>query len=77
MIFISAIIFDSSIILCRVKLGYKELDSISVKAYGIFVEELPVHYAKRTLLNEAILPEVIAKIYFADVDGVLNKSIDR
>ena len=31
------------------------------KAYGIKVEELPEFYAKRTLLNEVILPEDIAK----------------
>jgi hypothetical protein len=30
------------------------------KAYGIKVEELPAYYAKRTLLNETILPEDIA-----------------
>ncbi len=30
------------------------------KAYGIKVSELPAHYAKRTLLNEIILPEDIA-----------------
>ncbi len=31
------------------------------KAYGIKVEDLPAHYAKRTLLNEIILPDDIAK----------------
>jgi len=31
------------------------------KAYGIKVSELPAFYAKRTLLNEIILPEDIAK----------------
>lgn len=31
------------------------------KAYGISVEKLPAHYAARTLLNEIIYPEDIAK----------------
>ncbi len=31
------------------------------KAYGIKVKDLPAHYAKRTLLNEIILPVDIAK----------------
>jgi len=44
------------------------------KAYGISVEELPAYYAKRTLLNEAILPEDIANACFAFVGGLLNKS---
>ena len=44
------------------------------KAYGIKVEELPAYYAKRTLLNEAILPEDIANACFAFVGGLLNKS---
>jgi rhamnulose-1-phosphate aldolase/alcohol dehydrogenase len=44
------------------------------KAYGIAVEELPAYYAKRTLLNEAILPEDIANACFAFVGGLLNKS---
>jgi rhamnulose-1-phosphate aldolase/alcohol dehydrogenase len=44
------------------------------KAYGITVEELPVYYAKRTLLNETILPEDIANACFAFVGGLLNKS---
>lgn len=35
------------------------------KAYGISVEELPAHYAKRTLLNAIILPEDIAKAAFS------------
>ncbi|KPH11419.1 bifunctional rhamnulose-1-phosphate aldolase/short-chain dehydrogenase [Chryseobacterium sp. ERMR1:04] len=43
------------------------------KAYGITVEELPMHYAKRNLLHEIILPEDIAKGVFACV-GILNKS---
>lgn len=44
------------------------------KAYGISVEELPAYYAKRTLLNEMILPEDIANACFAFVGGLLNKS---
>ncbi|MBL7808172.1 MAG: bifunctional aldolase/short-chain dehydrogenase [Saprospiraceae bacterium] len=44
------------------------------KAYGITVEELPAYYAKRTLLNEIILPEDIANVCFAFVSGLLNKS---
>ena len=44
------------------------------KAYGITVEELPAFYAKRTLLNEAILPEDIADAAMAFVSGLLNKS---
>jgi NAD(P)-dependent dehydrogenase (short-subunit alcohol dehydrogenase family) len=44
------------------------------KAYGIKVEELPAFYAKRTLLNEIILPEDIAAACFALVGGLLNKS---
>ncbi len=44
------------------------------KAYGIKVEELPSFYAKRTLLNEVILPEDIASACFAFVGGLLNKS---
>jgi rhamnulose-1-phosphate aldolase/alcohol dehydrogenase len=44
------------------------------KAYGIAVEELPDYYAKRTLLNETILPDDIANACFAFVDGLLNKS---
>jgi rhamnulose-1-phosphate aldolase/alcohol dehydrogenase len=44
------------------------------KAYGIRVEELPAFYAKRTLLNETILPEDIANACFAFVGGLLNKS---
>lgn len=43
------------------------------KAYGITVEELPAHYAKRNLLNEIIYPEDIANGVFALV-GVLDKS---
>ncbi|HWJ90511.1 MAG TPA: bifunctional aldolase/short-chain dehydrogenase [Flavisolibacter sp.] len=44
------------------------------KAYGIKVEELPQFYAKRTLLNEVILPDDIAKACFAFVGGLLDKS---
>jgi rhamnulose-1-phosphate aldolase/alcohol dehydrogenase len=44
------------------------------KAYGITVEELPAYYAKRTLLNETILPEDIANACFVFVGGSLNKS---
>ncbi|HVW94461.1 MAG TPA: bifunctional aldolase/short-chain dehydrogenase [Mucilaginibacter sp.] len=44
------------------------------KAYGVSVEELPAYYAKRTLLNEIILPEDIANACFAFVGGLLSKS---
>jgi rhamnulose-1-phosphate aldolase/alcohol dehydrogenase len=44
------------------------------KAYGITVEELPAYYAKRTLLNQTILPEDIANACYAFVSGLLNKS---
>jgi rhamnulose-1-phosphate aldolase/alcohol dehydrogenase len=44
------------------------------KAYGITVEELPAYYAKRTLLNEEILPEDIAKAVLVLTDGSLKKS---
>ena len=44
------------------------------KAYGITVQELPAYYAKRTLLNETILPEDIANACFAFIGGLLNKS---
>ncbi len=44
------------------------------KAYGITVAELPAYYAKRTLLNEMILPEDIANACFALAGGLLNKS---
>ncbi|GAA4398580.1 bifunctional rhamnulose-1-phosphate aldolase/short-chain dehydrogenase [Nibrella viscosa] len=44
------------------------------KAYGISIEELPAHYAKRTLLNEEILAEDIAKAVRVFVDGSLSKS---
>ena len=44
------------------------------KAYGVSVEELPAYYAKRTLLNEIILPEDIANAAFVFVSGLMNKS---
>jgi rhamnulose-1-phosphate aldolase/alcohol dehydrogenase len=44
------------------------------KAYGVTVAELPAYYAKRTLLNEIILPEDIANACFTFVGGYLNKS---
>jgi rhamnulose-1-phosphate aldolase/alcohol dehydrogenase len=44
------------------------------KAYGVKVEELPAYYAKRTLLNEIILPEDIANACFAFTGGLLSKS---
>ncbi|MFI0430144.1 bifunctional aldolase/short-chain dehydrogenase [Mariniflexile sp. HMF6888] len=43
------------------------------KAYGITVEELPAHYAKRNLLNEIIYPEDIANGVFSLV-AILNKT---
>lgn len=44
------------------------------KAYGVKVEELPAYYAKRTLLNQVILPEDIADACFAFVGGLLQKA---
>jgi rhamnulose-1-phosphate aldolase/alcohol dehydrogenase len=44
------------------------------KAYGVKVEDLPAYYAKRTLLNEIILPEDIANACFAFTGGLLHKS---
>lgn len=44
------------------------------KAYGVAVKDLPAYYAKRTLLNEIILPEDIANACFAFIGGLLNKS---
>jgi len=44
------------------------------KAYGITVEELPAYYAKRTLMNEIILPDDIANACFVFVGGLLGKS---
>ncbi|MBC8082904.1 MAG: bifunctional aldolase/short-chain dehydrogenase [Hymenobacter sp.] len=43
------------------------------KAYGVSVEELPAHYAKRTLLGEEVLAEDIAKAVLVFVDGQLGK----
>ncbi|MBC7616706.1 MAG: bifunctional aldolase/short-chain dehydrogenase [Pedobacter sp.] len=44
------------------------------KAYGVAVAELPAYYAKRTLLNQIILPDDIANACFAFVGGLLSKS---
>jgi rhamnulose-1-phosphate aldolase/alcohol dehydrogenase len=44
------------------------------KAYGVAVEDLPQHYAKRTLLGEEVLAEDIAKAVLVFVDGSLSKS---
>ena len=44
------------------------------KAYGVTVAELPAYYAKRTLLNQIILPDDIANACFAFVGGLLSKS---
>ncbi|RYU90905.1 bifunctional aldolase/short-chain dehydrogenase [Mucilaginibacter terrigena] len=44
------------------------------KAYGVTVDELPAYYAKRTLLNEVILPIDIANACFAFAGGLLSKS---
>ncbi|TGE03690.1 bifunctional aldolase/short-chain dehydrogenase [Hymenobacter fodinae] len=44
------------------------------KAYGVSVEDLPAHYAKRTLLGEEVLAEDIAKAVLVFVDGSLTKS---
>lgn len=44
------------------------------KAYGVSVAELPAFYAKRTLLNETILPEDIANACYVFVGGLLKKS---
>lgn len=43
------------------------------KAYGITVDELPSHYAKRNLLNEIIYPADIADGVFSLV-GILSKT---
>lgn len=43
------------------------------KAYGIKVEDLPAHYAKRNLLNQIILPEDIANGVYALL-AILDKS---
>jgi rhamnulose-1-phosphate aldolase/alcohol dehydrogenase len=44
------------------------------KAYGVEVKDLPAYYAKRTLLNEIILPEDVANACFVLVGGLMNKS---
>ncbi len=44
------------------------------KAYGVSVEELPAYYAKRTLLNQTILPDDIANACFVLVSGQMDKS---
>ena len=44
------------------------------KSYGISVEDLTAHYAKRNLLNEIILPVDIANVVFTLV-AILDKSI--
>ncbi|MEJ7738203.1 MAG: bifunctional aldolase/short-chain dehydrogenase [Chitinophagaceae bacterium] len=44
------------------------------KAYNITVDQLPAYYAKRTLLNEIILPEDIANACFVFVGGLMHKS---
>jgi len=44
------------------------------KAYGVAVEDLPAHYAKRTLLGEEVLAEDIAKAVLVFVDDQLAKS---
>lgn len=43
------------------------------KAYGITVEELPAHYAKRNLLGQIILPDDIAEAVYA-LTAILHKS---
>ena len=44
------------------------------KTYGVTIEELPAYYAKRTLLQEVIMPEDVANACFTFVGGLLNKS---
>jgi rhamnulose-1-phosphate aldolase/alcohol dehydrogenase len=44
------------------------------KAYGIAVEDLPAHYARRTLLNVEITPEDVAAAALALVGGELAKT---
>jgi rhamnulose-1-phosphate aldolase/alcohol dehydrogenase len=44
------------------------------KAYGVDLKDLPSYYAKRTLLNEIILPDDIANACYVFVCGLLNKS---
>ena len=43
------------------------------KAYGITIEELPAHYAKRNLLNKIIYPDDIANGVFS-LAAILDKS---
>jgi hypothetical protein len=58
------------------KIQFKNVSYLwdKAKAYGITLKELPAYDAKRTLLNEIILPEDIANACFAFVGGLLNKS---
>ena len=44
------------------------------RAYGIAVDALPAHYAKRTLLNVEILPADVAAAAMALVGGELSKT---
>ena len=44
------------------------------KAYGISVDELPSHYAKRTLLDVEITPDDVAAAAFSLVGGELAKT---
>ncbi|MEY3051626.1 MAG: hypothetical protein RLY31_1411 [Bacteroidota bacterium] len=44
------------------------------KAYGVNEAELPAFYARRTLLQEIILPEDIANAVFVLTGGLLSKS---
>ncbi len=62
-----AVIYDS-------KIWAGEWAAGRAKAYAVSVEELPAYYAKRTLLNEVILPEDVANACLAFVGGLLNKS---
>jgi NAD(P)-dependent dehydrogenase (short-subunit alcohol dehydrogenase family) len=47
------------------KYGKREWAEGRAKAYGIPVDQLPEHYAKRNLLQEIIKPEDIADGVFA------------
>lgn len=62
-----AVIFES-------KIWEGEWAEGRAKAYGVKIEDLPQFYAKRTLLNEIILPEDIANACFVLTGGMLNKS---
>jgi NAD(P)-dependent dehydrogenase (short-subunit alcohol dehydrogenase family) len=44
------------------------------KTYGISKEELPMHYAKRNLLNVVVETKDIARAVLAFVDGTFKKS---